>query len=201
MKSYILMAILAAAAFTILSCNAASTPAYVEGYMYCGPQCAGNGGKFTVRGDMDQSGSGNWGSCSLSSDNKFTFVVGTAEKSAATSADDFYVYVGGIAGPPTEGVFSGKTVIDDPDRYTTFETAQLKNVNEWQFSPDDATDPKLCIVNLFATPKEGELTPSKATFDYYVKISCATLDGVVSINGNDVDLTTFDVEFYFSGCD
>jgi hypothetical protein len=166
--------------------------------MYCGPQCAGNGGRFTVKGDLAESGDGYWGSCSLDGDDNLTFVVGTKEKSSANSANDFYVLVTGIKGPPGEGVFSGKTVINDPSRYTTFASAQLKNVNDWAFTPEDATDPDMCIVNLFATPKEGELTPSKATFDYFVKISCATLSGVFD---GSIELTTFNADFYFSGCD
>ncbi|MDD5306733.1 MAG: hypothetical protein PHU25_05365 [Deltaproteobacteria bacterium] len=198
MKTHILMAILAAAAFSVLSCDEPSKPAYVEGSMSCGPQCAGSG-KFIVKGgDMAEGGSKYWGSCSLS-DNKFTFVVGTKEKGAATSATDFYVLVSGIAGPPGEGVFEGKVVINDKSRYTTFESAQVKNVNEWSFTPDDASDPNLCVVRLFATPAEGELTPSKATFDYFVWVRCDTLEGV--LYHNTVELTYFEAQFYFAGCD
>jgi hypothetical protein len=199
MRTYIQVAILAAAAFTVLSCESPSNPAYVEGYMYCGPQCAGDSGRFTAKGDMAEGGSAFWGSCSLSDDNKFTLVVGTNEKSAATSASDFYVLVSGIAGPPSEGVFTGKVVTDDSNLYTTFDSAQVKNVNEWAFSPDDATDPNLCIVKLFATPKEGELTPSKATFDYFVWVRCDTLEGVLSVNG--IELQSFEAQFYLAGCD
>ena len=184
-----------ALAFAAVSCETPSKPTNVVGTIRCS-SCSDT---FSVNGDLSEGSAKYFGYCEVDAEENLTVVVGTDDRSHATSASDFYLSVTGVVGPPTEGVFdgSGDPKLDE-SLFTTFQSGRIKNVNEYAFSPDDASDPDLCNVNLYAVPLEGELDPNREEFDYYLFLDCHSLD-VPPISGPS-NLTWVEAELYLGNC-
>jgi hypothetical protein len=189
-------------ALGMLGCEEEVKPAKVHGEMsYNGVQC---GAEFeTISGSLAKGGAKYYGYCKKKKDDSFDFVVATADMANATNSTDFYLQVRGIVGPPVEGVYDANVQPkDDPNLYTTFESAVLKNVNDFTFEYGDSNDlenPELCDITLYAKPIEGELNPNKEKFKWFVEMVCGGLD--VPANTDDtIILNHLAFKFWFSGC-
>ncbi|MFO8072713.1 MAG: hypothetical protein R6V85_12650 [Polyangia bacterium] len=186
---------IALAAFVSLSCSETSNPSRVHGTLDCGA-CSSS---FSFDGSLATGGSKFYGHCKKDKDDNFSFAVGTDDRAHADTSTDFYFYITGVQGPPHEKVYGANgQPLDDEALYTAFDEGFLKNVNEFNFSPDDADNPDLCNVELYAVPGEGELDPTQKSFQYYVRIFCGDLE-VESINEQE-SLEFVEAEIWFDEC-
>jgi hypothetical protein len=176
------------------SCEEPAPPSKVYGTVDCNA-CSQ---EFTVNGELSEGDSKYYGYCKVDGDKNLKFVVGTNDKTHATASSDFYFQLTGVEGPPTEGVYASITPLlpkDGPD--TDFDSGFIKNVNEFAFSQGDASDQELCVVELYAVPVEGEVNPNQASFDYYMRLNCRTLD-IPSTSG--ATLNWVRAELWFDNC-
>ncbi len=199
MKTRVIVMSLSVIALTMLSCSEEEARTHVYGEVSC-DACAGT--SWSLNGDLGTSGEKYYGSCEVDGDD-MDFTVASRDRKNATTSKDFYFYIRGIKGPPEKGVYeSGKEPYDDEDKYTTFSSGSVTNVNSWVFSPDDADPEEACYVQLYATPDtgDGELTPDESSFDYFVEIKCGGLEVEDSSNSGQ-DLGFVQTQLWFKNCD
>ena len=166
---------------------------YVYGAINCS-QCQ----ELVFEGTLYESGADYYGYCQYS-DGEFRFEVGHDDEANVSGANEAYLYVSGIPGPPVQGVFDELgQVKDDEALFTDFGHITLKNVNTYNIGSNQLDDS--CAVELFAEPADGELTPFFGkSFDYYVHINCQGLDDVTDPDSS-VSINSIRLEFYLDGC-
>jgi len=163
---------------------------------------AGTTADFSFMGSMAESGADYYGKCSYSDlSDKFEFKVGTSAMADVTTADEIYIRITGIQGPPIEGVYEDPTaevLVPKSGANIAFSSAQVKNgYNIFSFSQPEGTDN--CYVEMFAAPISGELTlVGKKSFSYYVSINCNDIEGVES---GYAPLNSVNGYFFFDGCE
>ena len=187
------------------SCEESKSAAFVYGKVEVSP-----GGKAEFQGSLAETGKADvYGYCEKKGDN-FNFTVGHTsardlDQVILTTGVPVYLSVSGIVGPPSDGVYDLSDAEDlepdpkdDEELETVFGSAVIKtDLDEWSVDAQEAT----CVVDLFATPKDGELIfedELNKTFDFYVALHCLAIPGT-GINGE--TLNTFSVELFFENCD
>jgi len=197
MRTAIFAAVFGIVALGLLACEEPKKLSYVEGVFEATPQ----GEDFAPKGSLAHGGAKYYGYCKYTeSSSKFEFEVGDAKMNDIDSVTETYVKFSGIVGPPVAGVYTdlvAKIPKEGDELHTVFTTAIIANGgNEFSFNQPEDTDD--CYVALFATAAEGEVTKTdEVEFDYYVELSCPSLDDVHSGSTN---LNGFNGYFFFQGC-
>lgn len=202
MKKVLFGAALIALASVALSCEQKpSEPARAWGHVTSNILPS----KFEVSGSLDGENGLYYGYCRFKND-VFSFGLGNHKPANNAPATAFYMSVFGISGPPAEGVFKDGAPKTSSNLRKRFQSASfyVGATQSWNVEGKNLPDLDFCHVALFAQALGAERLPEEyggGSFDYYLRIACTSLEDVRDNAGQSNDLTSFDVNLYFSGCD